>query len=332
MEKLDLLQLLQTKAGLAGLHLDANETALLDRQLKFVESRTYMVEYGELRHTRYIPQDTTTPEGAESILYGVQDQIRNAQLITNFASDLVRVDVTKKEVPIPIAAYGNSFAYSQRDLQHAAFSGMAIDAARAMSSREGIEQKLDEVAAVGDSQAGLLGFVNNAAVAVLTAVTDGDSKITWADKRFGSVSAGSGPQSIIADLSAMRDNMVSGTKQLYAPNTYLLATALFELINTTPFSAAGGSDRTILEWFKLNNPGVTVEGWHRLDTANAAGTAGRVIAYFKDPRILVEKAVMPYRQLPPHPEALAFVVNAWTLTGGVHIYRPQGVVYLDGAN
>lgn len=331
MEKLDLLQLLQMKAGLAGLTLDANETAMLDRQLKHVEAETYMVEYAELRHTRYLPQDTSTPEGADSILYGVQDQIRKAERITNYANDLVRVDVTLKEVPIPIAAYGNSFSYSHRDLQHAAFSGMAIDARRAMASREGIEQQLDEIATFGDSAAGIPGFVNNDLVGIETADTvDGDT--TWAEKKIGTASNGSGPQAIIADLSAMRNTMVTGTKQLYAPNTYLLPTELFEIINTTPFSTAGGSDRTILEWFKMNNPGVTLEGWHRLDEAAANGTSGRIVAYFKDSRILVEKAVMPYRQLPPEARSLAFLVNAWTLTGGVHIYRPQGVVYMDGAN
>ncbi len=327
-----LLQLLQMKAGLAGIHLDANETALLDRELKFVEAQTYMVDYPELRHMRYLPQDTTTPEGAESILYRVQDQIRNAELITDYANDLVNVDVTSSETRIDIAAYGNSFTTSHRDLQKAAFTGIRIDTARAMASREGIAQLLDDVAAVGDSKVGLRGFINNADVAIQTAATDGDSKVTWADKKAGDVSNGSGAQSIITDLSEMKSSMVIGTKSLYAPNMYLLATELFELISTTPFSPGGGSDRSILEWFKLNNPGIEIESWHRLDTANAAGTAGRVIAYFKDPRILVEKAVMPYRLLPPNQKGMGFVTNAWTLTGGVHIYRPQGVVYMDGAN
>lgn len=330
MDKLDLLQLLQTKAGIAGLHLDANETALLDRQLKHVEAQTYMVEYAELRHERYIPQDTSTPEGADSILYGVQDQIRNAERITNYANDLVRVDITLKEVPIPIAAYGNSFVYSHRDLQHAALSGVPIDARRSQASREGIEQKLDDIATFGDSSAGIPGFVNNILVGISAAATvNGDT--TWAEKKIGDASLGSGAKAIIADLSGMRTTMKVGTKNLYAPNMYLLPTALFELINTEPFSTAGGSDRTILEWFKMNNPGVEIESWHQLDAASAGGN-GRILAYFRDSRILVEKAVMPYRQLPPEARSLSFTINAWTLTGGTHIYRPQGVVYLDGAN
>ncbi len=331
LSNLDNLQLLQMKAGIAGMHLDANETALLDRQLKFMEAQTYMVEYAELRHTRYLPQDTSTPEGADSILYRVQDQIRKADFITDFANDLPNVDVVLKEVPIPIKPIGNSFMYSHRDLQNAAFSGEPIDQLRALASRDGIEQKLDEVATFGESSLGILGFVNNDAVNILTATAvSGDT--TWQEKIDGDVSAGSGPKAVIADLNAMRSNIAVGTKQLYAPNMYLMAVELFELISTTPFSAAGGSDRTILEWFKMNNPGVEIEGWHALDAANAAGNAGRVLAYFKDPRILVEKAVMAYRQLPPQARSLAFIINAWALTGGTHIYRPQGVVYLDGAN
>lgn len=333
LSNLNHLSLLQMKAGLAGLHLDANETAMLDRQLKHMETQTYMVEYAELRHTRYIPQDTSTPEGADSILYRVQDQIRKAEFITDFATDLPNVDVVVNEVPIPIKPIGNSFQYSHRDLQNAAFSGVPIDQMRAQASRDGIEQKLDEVATFGESSLGILGFLNNDNVDILTAATDGDSKVTWVDKANGDVSAGSGPKSIIADLSSMRSNIVVGTKQLHSPDTILMATELFELISTTPFSSAGGSDRTILEWFMMNNREITtIEGWHALDAAAADGSSGRVIAYRKDARILQEKAVMPYRQLPPQAKALAFIINAWALTGGTHIYRPQGVVYLDGAN
>lgn len=324
--------LLALKAAVSGMTLDANEVALLDRQLRHVEAQIYSVEYPELRHTRYIPQDTSTPVGAESISYRVMDQIQQAELISDYATDLPNVDVILSEVAMPIKGYGNSYKYSLRDLQHASHSGVMIDTMRAQTSRDSIERKLDNVATFGESSVGLKGFVNNDAVDVLTVATDGDSKIIWADKVNGDVSLGSGAAAIIADLSTMRNHVIEETNQLYRVDTILLATELFNLINTTPFSVGGGSDRTILEWFRANNTEVTIEGWHQLDAAAADGSSGRIVAYFKDPRVLVEKAVMPYNQLPPQAKALAFIINAWTLTGGTHIYRPKAVVYMDGAN
>jgi len=320
-------QRLQLGAVANGMNLDANETALLERQLRHMEAQLYEVEYPELRHTRYIPQDTSTPVGAESILYRVMDQVRAAALITDYANDLPNVDVILKEYPIPIKGYGNHYKYSLRDLQHAAFSGQPIDTLRAQTARDSIEQSLDEVACLGEPSVGIKGFINNDAVDILTAATVGGD-VTWADKINGT----GGAAAVIADISEMRNHMIVDTEQLYRPNAYLLPTALFELINTTPFSASGGSDRTILEWFRQNNPGVSIEGWWRLDNANAAGTGGRIVAYFRDPRILVEKAVMPFNQLPPQAKSLAFIINCWALTGGTHIYRPKGVVFMDGAN
>ena len=323
--------LLHLKAAVSGMTLDANEVALLDRQLRHVEEQIYLTEYPELRHTRYIPQDTSTPVGAESIAYRVMDQIQQADLISDYATDLPNVDVILSEVAMPIKGYGNSYMYSLRDLQHASFSGVMIDSQRAQASRDSIERKLDNVATFGESSVGLKGFVNNDGVDILTVATE-DGDTTWAEKKVGDAAAGSGSAAIIADLSTARNHVIEETNQLYRVDTILMATELFNLINTTPFSVAGGSDRTILEWFRANNPEITIEGWHQLDAAAADGSSGRIVSYFRDPRVLVEKAVMPYNQLPPQAKSLAFIVNAWTLTGGTHIYRPKAVVYMDGAN
>lgn len=322
---------LALKSLVAGMNLDANEVALLDRQLRFVEAKIYSVEYPELRHTRYIPQDTSTPVGADSIAYRVIDQIQDTELISDYATDLPNVDVILSEVQMPIKGYGNSYKYSLRDLQKASFSGQQIDTMRAQASRDSIERKLDSVATFGESSVGIKGFVNNDGVEILTAATV-DTDTTWVEKSVGDASAGSGSVGIIADLSTMRNRIITETNQLYRADTLLLSQTLFELVNTLPFSVAGGSDRTILEWFRTNNPEIMIEGWHQLDNANAAGTGSRMVAYKRDPNVLVEKAVMPYQQLPPQAKSLAFIINAWTLTGGTHIYRPKAVVYMDGAD
>lgn len=311
--------LLAMKAALCSLHLDANETAMLDRQLKYVETQIYKVQYPDLRHRQYIPQDGTTPVGADSILYRQFDTVRNAKMISDYADDLPFADVLQKEFPIPIKAVGSAYKYSLRDLQHAAFSGVPLDTLRASACRDSIEFELDDIACFGRPEVGLLGLCNNPNVDVI-AVGTGAGGNTWVLKT---------PLEIIADLSRLSSYVVVKTNQIYRPNTVLMGTALYEDLSSRPFSAL--SDRTVIEWFKANNPGITVDGWHRLNTGNAAGNGPRIVSYLRDPRVLQEKIPMEFTQLPPQPKGMAFVINAWALTAGVHVYQPGAMVYMDGA-
>lgn len=314
------LQTLQLKAGLAGLNLDANETAMLDRQLKHVESEIYTVQYPELRHRRYIPQDTSVPAGAESIIYRQYDRVQNAKLVSDYADDLPFADVIAREFPIPIKTVGSAFQYSLRDLEHAAFSGVALDSMRANAARDSIEFELDDIACFGRAEVGLLGLVNNPNVDVI-AVENAGGDVLWSAKDA---------TEILADLAKLANHVVVNTNQIYQVNTILMGTTLFQKIKMMPYST--NSDRTVLEWFRSNNPGVEIDGWHRLNTANAAGTGARIVGYYRDPRVLKEKNPLPFTQLPPQPKNLSFVVPCRALTAGVHIYQPGAVVYMDGAS
>jgi hypothetical protein len=317
------LELLQLRLSLANIRLDANETANLDRAFRYVATQVYNVEYAELRHRRYIPQDNSVPPGAESIWFRQHDSVGKAKLISNWADDLPRVDVIATEYGIPVKAVGDSFGYSQMDLLRAAMpNGLPLDRLRAQAARDAIEWELDDIACIGRPDVKIKGFINNDAVDVMTAATV-SSKTKW-------ITDTKDPAAIIADLNALKRHVVVDTKQLYAIDTILLPSDLYEYAEGTPYSAY--SDKTILTVFRGNNPGITIEAWSKLDLANADGDGGRIIAYRKSPQILEEKIPMEYTQLPAQPKNLEFVVNAWAITGGVHIHRPKAVVYMDGAS
>lgn len=318
------LEMLQLKAELANMRLDANETAILDRQLRYVESKVYEQTYPELRHRKYIPQDTSTPAGAESIWYRQLAEVGQAKLIANYADDLPRVDVTALEYATPVAAIGDSFQYSLMDIKRAAMPGAPnLEARRAIAARNVIEAKLDEIACLGAPEVGIEGFVNNRHVTVMNTASEG-GKTDWTGANAKTIPG------VIADLSSLRAQVRTGTNSIHTINTILLPTDLDEFIASTPWSQYTAI--TIKQWFQGANPGLTIEGWHMLNRANADGDGGRIIAYYRDPLVLEEKLPMDYTQLPPQPHNLSFVVNAWAITGGVHIYQPKAVVYLDGAN
>jgi hypothetical protein len=317
------LELLQFRLALANMRFDANETANLDRALRYVETQVYNIEYPELRFRRYIPVDNAIPPGAESIWFRQYDYAGKAKLISNWADDLPRVDVTAKEYGIPVKPIGDSFEYSLRDLQRAAMpNGVPLDTMRAQAARDVIEWELDDIACIGRDSVGIKGFINNDAVDVIT-VNTVDSDVTW----IGDAKSAVG---MIGDLNKLRAHVVTETSQLYAIDTVLMPTDLYEHIASKPFS--DHSDRTVLEWYRGNNPGLTIEAWPKLNAANADGDGGRIIGYRRAPNVLQAKIPMEYSQLPAQPKNLAFVVNAWAITGGVHIHRPKAVVYLDGAS
>lgn len=317
------LELLQLRLAMSNMRFDANETAQLDRALRYVDTQVYNVEYPELRHRRYIPQDNSVPPGAESIWFKQYDHVGKAKMISNWADDLPRVDLLATEYGIPVKPIGDSFEYNYRDLQRAAMpGGVQIDTLKAQAARDVIEWELDDIACIGRADVGIKGFINNDAVDVMTAATVGGDTTWIADEKPATA--------IIADLNALRSHVVTETKSIYAIDTILLPTNLYEHIASMPFSAT--SDRTVLEWYRGSNPGITIEGWPKLNTANADGDGGRIIAYRRAPQILQEKIPMEYTQIPAQPRNLAFVVNAWAITGGVHIHRPKAVVYMDGAS
>jgi hypothetical protein len=313
------LAVLNARLLAGGIHLDSNETAILDRELRAIEAKVLLVEYAELKHRRFIPVDNAIDPGAESIWFRELDYRGEAKIIANFADDLPRVDVSRDEAAILVKSVGDSFTYSELDLRRAAFSGVPLDAMKARAARDIMERKLDTIACFGDSASGLKGLLNHSSVSVVTAQTAG-GKVVWTDKT---------PDQIVADVSYLMRKIVVDTLELHNATAVLFPTSLFQLISMTRMG--DGTNVTIRQFLEGNHPGVAFESWTRLNTANAGGTAGRIMAYQRDPMVVQHKIPLEYTQLPPERRNMAWVVNAWARTAGVQLYRPKAALYMDGA-
>lgn len=329
---------LRLQAQMAGIRLDANETANLDRQLRHMRAEIYRKKYPTLMHREILPQDSSTPIYARTVSTRVLDRVEKAVMIGDEPDNVPMVDVSMTEGETLIGGVATGFKYTHRDMQTAgAPGGINLSNERALVARGSVERKLDDIACVGESRSGLKGFLNDDNVAVLSAPTV-DSDTTWAEKAAGVVANGSGPQAILADMYAPINAINVGTNNVEQATDLLLPTELYDLVATTPFSAVGGSDKSILTWFKENNDGqngaprIEVKKWWRLDNANAAGTGGRIVAYSKSPDVVTELPVMPFAMLPPQAKGFAWLIFCWALTGGVHVKLPGAIKYLDGAN
>src|SRR6185437_1507332 len=139
--------------------LDADESIFFVRQLTYIKSKTYDVEYPELRARQLIPVSMEAGEGAQSIVYHQFDMLGTAKIISNYAKDLPRVDVKAKEFTANVRSLGASYGYSLQDIRSAKMAGVPLEQRKANAAKRAILQTEDAIAFSGDTDNGLGGFI-----------------------------------------------------------------------------------------------------------------------------------------------------------------------------
>jgi hypothetical protein len=302
------------QAELTRLRFDANETSILSDQLRYVKAKTYDIEYAALKARQFIPVSNEIPEGAETMEWREWDTVGAAKLISNYADDLPLVDAFSKPNQSRIQSLGDGYQYSIQDLRRAAMAGERIDARRARAARDAVELKIDQIAASGAEEAGLYGFLNHPNVPLVSPTTG-----TW---------SGASPTQIRADISKLARSIVSVTKERHQPDTLLLPTDTYGLLSDTPL--ASDNQTSVLNSILQNSPWIkNIDMWEKLETAGVGGTR-RIVAYKRDPDVLTLEIPKEFEQLPPQARNLAFIIPCHARIGGVVIYRPLAIAYMDG--
>ncbi len=294
---------------------DANETAIFARQLEHVYTKTYDVKYPEFKARLFIPLDSSVPTGAETYTYRQFDEIGMAKLISNYASDLPNVTMLGKEFTGKCKSLGTSYSYSIQDVRRASMAGLPLETSLARVARRVVEAKIDQLAAFGDENTGLTGFLNALNVPLISPTTG-----TWA-----SASA----DQIIADLDKLVNSILIVSNGVHVPDTLLMPIAQFLRLNNLQRSVA--SDKTVLQWYLENNPFIkNIDQWYLLDVADDDLNGPRVVCYKRDPEVLGLVIPQEFEQFPPQAENLAFTVPCHARVGGVKVTYPLAMAYMDG--
>lgn len=302
-------------AGIVDPHnrADARLTQIAERQLEYLRGQSFDILYPELKWSRLIPVDTAAPAGVESIVYEQWDDAGEAKIIGNGADDLPLADAAKDRFVNRVVVVGAAYKVTQEDLLRAQLSGVDLENRRQRAAINAIGRRLDLIAALGETTAGLKGLLNHDQVPVIAATG------AW---------SGLTPAQIVADLHRLEDTIWSTTNELQMPDTLILPTAQMQLIRRTYLSDANG--QTILQRFLSNAAFIkNVESWHRASTAGVGGVA-RAMAYKRDPAMLQIAFPVPLRQLPPQPRNLALLNPMFSKIGGVEFYYPRSALYMDG--
>ena len=316
---------LQYVFGAIGLRFDANDphsdakfTAILERQLEFIKTRTYDIVYPEMKARQFIPVNNDVDAGAETITFRQWDQIGMAQIIANYGDDLPLIDALVEEFQQKVQGIGAAYQWSVQDLRRSAMAGAQLDQRRARAARRAIEQQIENIAALGNTKAGLVGFAKNANVPLVAPVNG-----TWTSVLPG--------EDMIEDLMELASSIVTTNKETFMPDTLVLDIGRYNLLATTRVTTTGDTNTTALEGFLRSNPWVTtVATWNKLALANAANDGNRAVCYKRDAEVLTLEIPQEFEQMPPQAKNMAFVVDVHARIGGVIVYYPIAMAYMDG--
>lgn len=303
--------------GLLGCRWDDKFTAVLEKELEYVKTQTYDIVYPEMKARQLIPVSNEADPGAETITYRQWDEFGMAQIISNYGDDLPLIDALVEEFQQKVKGLGAAYQWSIQDIRRAAISGIPLDQRRARAARRSIEQQIENIAALGNTAAGLRGFAKHPNVPLVAPDTG-----TWSTATA---------DQIIGDMNKLATSIVTTNKETFLPDTLVLDISRYNLISTKRISTTGDTHTTVLEAWLRSNPWVRNVGtWYKLATADAAGTGPRLVCYKRDPEVLTLEIPQEFEQMPPQAKNLAFQVPVHARIGGVIVYYPIAMAYMDG--
>ena len=287
----------------------------LERQLEYIRPQIFEVAYADIKYPTLLPVTSEAGQGAQTFTYRIMDSTGEFKLLADAADDLPRSDISQVEKSINIRSFGGSFGYTVQELRAAQMANIALEQRRASAVRRAYEEKVEALAMFGEASVGLAGFFNNSTVDVITA-----------DKWFTTTSGTS--QEMLELLNYGVTAIINGSNMKEQPDTILMAYEDYNKISTTRNSDS--SDVTVLEYFLRTNPYIrNVEPINQLDKDNSVLTTNRMVVYKRDPEKVQLHIPQPLELFPPQQRGLEFVVPAHARVGGVALYYPKSVIYVQ---
>ena len=291
----------------------------LERQLEFIRPQVFEVTYADIKYPTLLPVTSEAGPGAQTFTYRIMDSTGEFKLIADAADDLPRADISQVEKSINIRSFGGSFGYTVQELRAAQMANIALEQRRASAVRRAYEEKVEAVAMFGESTVGLAGFFNNSTVDVIAA-----------DKWFTGTTASGTAQDMLELLNYGVSAIINASNMKEQPDTILLAYEDYNKISTTRNSDS--SDVTVLEYFLRTNPYIrNVEPINQLDADNSVLNTNRMVVYKRDPEKVQLHIPQPLELVPPQQRGLEFIVPAHARVGGVALYYPKSVIYVQAS-
>lgn len=292
-----------------------NDAIFLEKELRTIESKVFEKQYADITYQNLLPVDTATVDAADdTYVYRVMDRVGKFKVIQDRASDLPRVDITRKEITNKVVSIGASYGYTIKEVLAARRENIPLETGRVAAVRRAYEEKVQDVAYLGDSSVGMTGFFNSPDVNSLNISGAWFSPTATADD-------------MLAILNSAVRYMVKNSNMVERPNTMLLAYEDHAILNETPRSST--SDTTVLEYFLRNDQYISsIIPMNELDGMAGSGK-NRMVLYNRNPEKLKLHIPQVLQSLPPQRFKLEYEVACHARVMGTTIYYPKSVLYVN---
>lgn len=300
-------------------NLDSGESVFFSRQLEHIKSEVFEQDYPELKARDLIPVSFEADPATENITYRMYDKVGMAKIIADMSDDLPRIDVKGREYSSVVRTLGAEFGYSVHELKASRKTGFPLDKRRAEDTREAALRKENQLAFEGDSNYGLVGFLNHPNATSVTVLADG----TGSSKAWSTKTA----DQIIRDLNQIANTPIKVTKGIETPDTMIMPVDQYTLIASKKVGV--DSDMTVLKFFQMTNPFIKNVTWlNELEDIGGAGV-DRCQVYRRSPNKLTMEIPQEWEMQPPQQRGLNFDVPGYSRFGGVIVYKPLSIAYAD---
>ena len=194
-----------------------------------------------------------------------------AAFIADYADDLPPVARFLTPKSVGIKTIGDSYAYSEFELQQWLATKVDLSRDDAETARRKIDEKVDDVLLMGDEGQGVTGLFNNENVTVVESSAGTSGQTDFENKTY---------KEIVAQFRAVfaaQKNLFKNKKVATKIDSVILPDDAFGHLETT--NVSDSIDKSILDSLKAKFPQIV--NWYRselLEDAGANGT-GRAVFY-----------------------------------------------------
>lgn len=304
---------------LASGHFDAAGSAFVARQLTYIRPQVLRVKKATMNAFSVFPVTTDVPVGAETALQRVYDSVGVAEIISNWADDLPRVDILAQESAIKVKMLGDAYGYNYREVQNAQFAGINLTAEKGRTAKYGIDNKLNQIAWHGDAAHHITGFLDNPNISEYTLPGDGTGNSTKLEDKT--------EEQVFRDLNGFIESIPEATNQTEQVNTLLLPPSVYTFLAT---KRLGDTQTTYLNFFKQVHPELIKIA--KVGELKGAGDGDKdvMIGGFFDPSYIKFEIPIRFDQLPVQYRNLEYVINCVASTAGVTVTIPFAFVKAIG--
>jgi hypothetical protein len=287
-----------------------------------IANETYGLDRVALNATTFIPMQDGVQPWQSAWGYKVVSEVGMAAFIADYADDLPPVARFLTPKSVGIKTIGDSYAYSEFELQQWLATKVDLSRDDAETARRKIDEKVDDVLLMGDEGQGVTGLFNNENVTVVESSAGASGQTDFENKTY---------KEIVAQFRAVfaaQKNLFKDKKVATKIDSVILPDDAFGYLETT--NVSDSIDTSILDYLKAKFPQIV--NWYRselLEDAGANGT-GRAVFYRKAKNVLSYVLPEPFRQKNPQEQALHYKVPCYARIGGTVIKNLKGIVYCDG--